>query len=153
MSMDTDTEPRLKELYGRERRAVSRAEAYVDARLDHPDGRLHGFVQDISFDGARFVTKNMAPRIPIGEQVVLGLTTHAAPAELSWTGTIVRCEAFIDGDSESLNYALSFDEPAPRSVHQEQPTADRGPSSEPVRPRSGAGESSGSILPPSRRSR
>jgi len=151
MSTDTDTQRRSQQTYCADRRATSRADASINARLDYSDGWIYGVVEDICFGGARFVTKKMAPQVPIDETVELSLTTHVFSAEMIWTGRIVRREAFIiDGRSEALMYAVRFDDPTPRAAGKRKGSAR---SSTAIESRSGAGESSGSILPPSRRGR
>jgi len=116
-AMDTDTPPQDWKPSDEDRRSESRAPAAIEARLDHPAGRLYGTVVDISFGGAKFVTPKVSPVVAPGSRIVLTLTPirDARPGALSWNGAIVRRELSADDGPERVAYALAFEESAPRS--------------------------------------
>ena len=101
-----------------DRRASPRTAARIDATLEHPAGAFSGFVVDIAFGGANFVTQTVAPVLAIGCDVVLTVASNpdAVADQLSWSGTVVRCERSGDDGPDRIAYAIEFDESAARAV-------------------------------------
>jgi len=101
-----------------DRRASPRTATRIDASLEHADGALSGLVVDIAFGGANFVTETVAPILDVGRDVVLTVASNADAIadELSWSGTVVRCERSGDDGPDRIAYAIEFDESAARAV-------------------------------------
>ena len=101
-----------------DRRADPRRATRVDALLEHPGGVLSGRVVDMSFGGAKFVTESVAPVLEIGCQTILIVTPRgdALTEELTWNGTVVRCERSGDDGPARIAYAIAFDDSEPRPI-------------------------------------
>ncbi len=122
--MADDMPPDARQDARDERRADRRRTIEVDARLEHPDGLLDGFVVNISFGGAKFVTRTVTPALSIGTRVALTVTPRAGAgesesegaAELTWRGAIVRSDHSGDDGPDRIAYAVAFDDSAPRPL-------------------------------------
>ena len=95
-----------------DRRADPRTATEFDAHLALPDGLIHGVVVNISFGGAKFVTRTVSPVLGAGSRVTLVVAPRpeAETGELSWNGAVVRAERSGDDGPERIAYAISFEE-------------------------------------------
>lgn len=101
-----------------DRRAARRHATQSDALLEHADGTLHGLVVDISFAGAKFVTRTVSPVLEVGSRVILAVTSHggAAMDDLTWKGRVARSERSGDDGPDRLAYGIAFDDFAARPI-------------------------------------
>jgi hypothetical protein len=99
-----------------DRRAAPRRATEADAHLDLPDGQIHGVVVNISFGGAKFVTRTTSPVLATGAGVTLVVTPRpdTGSDELTWRGRVLRSERSGDDGPDRIAYAIGFDESEPR---------------------------------------
>jgi len=108
MASDTSRDPGRSER--EERRAAPRRTIDVDARVTYRGGELHGSVVNMSFGGAKFVTRTLSPLLALGAEVTLWVADADDGArELSWRGAVVRSERSGDDGPERIAYAIAFD--------------------------------------------
>ncbi len=108
--MGVDPHPRFYRRPREDRRHHTRVALSVTAHLDHPEVRLRGHVDDISANGACFVTPTVTPALACGTTVTLVLQLTGELGETIHTAAIVRCDELFDGESDVLAYALRFDQ-------------------------------------------
>ena len=94
-----------------ERRSDPRRAIRIDAHLEHPGGELHGLVVNISFGGAKFLTRIVTPELAIGTAVTLTIEADARQdlAESTWDGHIRRIERSGDDGPPRIAYAIEFE--------------------------------------------
>ena len=80
------------------------------------DGQIHGVVVNISFGGAKFITRTVSPVLPVGAGVTLIVTPRpdTGSDELTWRGRVLRSERSGDDGPDRIAYAIGFDESEPR---------------------------------------
>ena len=114
--MDTDMQRDDWQIGTDDRRAAPRRSTEADAYLELPDGQIHGVVVNISFGGAKFVTRTTSPVLGTGATIVLVVTPRpdTGSDELTWRGSVVRAERSGDDGPDRIAYAIEFDESEPR---------------------------------------
>ena len=108
--MGIDPHPGFYRRRREDRRHHTRVALSVAAQLEHAEVRLLGQVEDISADGACFVTPTVTPALASGTTATLVLQLAGELGETTHTAVIVRCEELFDGESDVLAYSLRFDE-------------------------------------------
>ena len=110
MTMQSDESREIWTTEIQERRSARRIPTAIDARLELPDGAIHGVVENISFGGAMFVTRTVRPVLALRSRIVLRVRplSDGPRDDLAWAGTVVRADRSGDDGPDRVAYAIAF---------------------------------------------